>query len=62
LEFGVSSILSRRRWEQRRGQCNTLEAFKNEIEALRGNKISDDAADLLIAFTDNLIAQLQLLL
>jgi len=48
--------------EHRRGQCNTLEAFKNEIEALRGNKISDDAANLLIAFTDNLIAQLQLLL
>jgi hypothetical protein len=37
---------------------NELEAFKNQIEAQRGNKISDEAADLVIAYADNLITQL----
>lgn len=37
---------------------NQLEAFKNQIEAQRGKKISDEAADLLIAYADNSITQL----
>ena len=37
---------------------NQLEAFKNQINAQSGNKISDEAADLLIAYADNLITQL----
>jgi hypothetical protein len=37
---------------------NQIEAFKNQIEAQRGKKISDDAADLLLQYADNLIAQL----
>ena len=32
-----------------------LEAFQNQIDAQRGKKISDDAADLLIAYANNLI-------
>ena len=35
-----------------------LQAFKNQIEAQRGKKVSEDAADLLIQYADNLIAQL----
>ena len=35
-----------------------LRAFKNQIEAQRGKKVSEDAADLLIQYVDNLIAQL----
>jgi hypothetical protein len=38
---------------------NQLEAFKSEIEAQRDKKISDEAATLLIAYTDNVIAQLE---
>ena len=37
---------------------NQLEAFKNQIEAQRTKKISDAAADLLIQFADNVIANL----
>jgi hypothetical protein len=36
---------------------NQLEAFKNQIEAQRDHKISDEAADLLIAYADNLVTQ-----
>ena len=36
---------------------NQLEAFKNQIEAQRGHKISGVAADLLIDYADNLITQ-----
>jgi hypothetical protein len=35
-----------------------LEAFKNQLAAQRGHKISEDAADLLIAYADNLITKL----
>jgi len=34
---------------------NQLEAFKNEINAQRGKKIADDAAYLVIEYTDNVI-------
>jgi hypothetical protein len=37
---------------------NQIKAFKNQIEAQRGKKVSDVAADLLIAYADNLIEQL----
>ena len=37
---------------------NQLEAFKNQIEAQRNKKISEEGADLLIAYADNLITQL----
>ena len=37
---------------------NQLEALKNQINAQRDKKISDEAADLLIDYADNLIAQL----
>ena len=38
---------------------NVLGAFKNEINAQTGKKISEDAATLLINYADNLIAQLE---
>ncbi len=37
---------------------NKLEALINEVNAQRGKKISDEAADLSIAYTNNLITQL----
>ena len=37
---------------------NQLEAFKNQVSAQRGNKISDMAADLMNSYTDNIIYQL----
>lgn len=37
---------------------NQLDAFKNQIEAQRGKKLSDEAADLLIDYADNIIFQL----
>ena len=39
---------------------NQLEAFWNEIEAQREKKISNEAADLLIAYADNLLTKLLL--
>ncbi|MCK4849989.1 MAG: hypothetical protein KAT11_01495 [Phycisphaerae bacterium] len=38
---------------------NVLEALINQIEAQRGNKISDEAADMLIAYANALIAQIE---
>ena len=35
---------------------NQLESFKNQIEAQRGKKISDETADLLISYSNNLIS------
>ena len=35
-----------------------LEAFMSQVDAQRGKKISDEAADLLIAYADNVIADL----
>ena len=35
-----------------------VEAFKSQIEAQRGKKISDEAADMLIAYADNVIMEL----
>ncbi len=37
---------------------NKLEALINQTNAQRGNKISDEAADLIIAYANNLIANL----
>jgi hypothetical protein len=37
---------------------NELGALKNQIEAQRGNKISNEAADVLINYTDSIIAYL----
>nr|ABE69174.1 cell surface protein [uncultured bacterium pFosLip] len=37
---------------------NKLDALKNQVDAQRGNKISDEAANLVIAYTNNLITQL----
>jgi hypothetical protein len=37
---------------------NQLEAFKNQVNAQRGNKISDEAADLMLEYADNIIMQL----
>ena len=37
---------------------NQLEAFKNQVNAQRGNEVSDEAADLFIEYADNLIDQL----
>jgi len=37
---------------------NQLQAFKNHVDAQRGDKISEEAADLLLAYADNIIAQL----
>ena len=34
---------------------NQLEAFKNQISAKRGNGISEDAANLLVNYANNLI-------
>ena len=38
---------------------NQLEAFKNQIEAQKGNNISDEAAELLIAYANNILAKLE---
>ena len=35
-----------------------LEAFINQVEAQRGKKISEDAADLLVAYAQNIIASI----
>ena len=37
---------------------NQLEAFKSAIDAQRGKKISDEAADEVITYTDSVIANL----
>jgi Tol biopolymer transport system component len=37
---------------------NQLESLKNQVNAQRGNKISDEAADEIIAYTDSVIAYL----
>jgi hypothetical protein len=37
---------------------NQLEAFRNQIEAQRGEKLSDEAADLLTEYADNVTANL----
>jgi hypothetical protein len=37
---------------------NQLEAFKNQVNAQRGKKISDEAAGEIIAYTDSVIAYL----
>lgn len=37
---------------------NQLEAFKNEINAQRGRKVSDEAADEIVVYTDSLISYL----
>jgi hypothetical protein len=37
---------------------NKLEALKNEVNAQRGKKISDEAADEVIAYADSVIAYL----
>ena len=34
---------------------NVLESFQNQVEAQRGNKITDETATLLISYADNLI-------
>ncbi|MCK5232375.1 MAG: hypothetical protein KAR13_19035 [Desulfobulbaceae bacterium] len=34
---------------------NQLEALKNQVEAQRDNKISDEAANLIIEYVDNII-------
>ena len=38
---------------------NMLEAFINQIEAQRGKKISDEAADMLIAYANSVIVQIE---
>jgi len=38
---------------------NQLESFKNQIEAQRGKKVSDAAADLLISYSNNLISRFE---
>ncbi len=38
---------------------NMLGAFINQIEAQRGKKISEEAADMLIAYANNVIAQIK---
>ena len=35
-----------------------LEAFINQVEAQRGKKISEETADLLISYAENLISQI----
>lgn len=37
---------------------NKLEALKKQVNAQRGNKISNESADLIIDYTENLITQL----
>ena len=37
---------------------NQLNALKNQVNAQRGNKISDEAADEIIAYADSVIAYL----
>ena len=39
---------------------NKLNAFINEVNAQRGNKISEEAADMLIAYIQNIIAQIDM--
>ena len=36
-----------------------LEAFINQVEAQRGKKISEETADLLISYAENLISQIE---
>jgi len=38
---------------------NILQAFINQIEAQRGKKISEEAADMLIAYANNIIAHIE---
>ena len=38
---------------------NKLEALMNEVNAQRGKKISDEATDKVIAYTESVIAYLQ---
>jgi len=37
---------------------NQLEAFKNQVTAQQGNKVSDEAAELMMNYADNIIQQL----
>jgi len=45
--------------EKDQAAINQLSAFINEVDAKRGSKISDEVADMLIAFAQNIIAQIQ---
>ena len=45
--------------EKDQAAINQLNAFINEIEAQRGKKISDDAADMLVQYALNIIAQIE---
>ncbi len=38
---------------------NQIEALKSQVNAQRGKKISDEAANLVIAYADNVIANLK---
>lgn len=44
--------------EQDEAAINILEAFISQITAQRGKKISEEAADMLIAYANNVIAQI----
>jgi len=36
-----------------------LQAFINKVKAQKGKRISEEAADMLIAYANNVIAQIQ---
>jgi len=36
-----------------------LNAFINQVEAQRGKKISEEAADMLIAYANNIISKIR---
>jgi hypothetical protein len=45
--------------EKDQAAINQLNAFINEVSAQRGNKISEEVADMLLAYAQNIIAQIQ---
>lgn len=58
LASKVASAQSSMDAEKDQTAINQLEAFINEVNAQRGKKISEEAADILINYAQNIIAQI----
>lgn len=59
LTSKVTAALNSIDREKDNAAVNQLQAFINELNAQRGNKISDEAADLLIWYAQNVITNIQ---
>ena len=54
----VSNVIKSLEKGNTNSAINQMEAFINQVEAQRGKKISEDAADLLVVFAENIIARI----